>query len=265
MSFESLNDFVRGEFAREAESGFAIAGRIPDMRVKHFLDYYASLGSGEQDELADACAMRGAVWISGGAGAPYLDTVNALPAWKKWMHESVAGVSRDPHFYYSALTLRDYLGQIKADTALGRPVSVPLDWVDYAKTVHAVKTPELRKRLRAAMTKLYGGGLTGVTNKNAEYDGSLSGARVRVGFDLGSRYHQLGYEVAVDTTDPPARLSRAGYETALGLGLGKWDFIVDENVEESIALLSRLILHVADMPKRMPPVCLEFLRPETVA
>jgi len=101
-----LYGFLRLEFEREARSAFALARRVPDMRVKHFLDYYASLSADAQDQLATAATYRGAIWISGEEGAADLPRVNALPAWKAWRHESVAGVARDPHYYHTVQDLR---------------------------------------------------------------------------------------------------------------------------------------------------------------
>lgn len=68
MVIQDLHTFLRSEFEREARSGFSLARRIPDTRVKHFLDYHAGLSPNAQDELAYAVTLRGAVWISGVEG-----------------------------------------------------------------------------------------------------------------------------------------------------------------------------------------------------
>jgi hypothetical protein len=46
---------------------------------------------------------------------------------------------------------------------------------------------------------------------------------------------------------------------ALGLGLGNWNFIVEENIEDSIRLLCEFIRYAAELPKRLPPQCLQSL------
>jgi hypothetical protein len=245
----TLHRFLREEFDLEERSGFALAKRIPDMRVKHFLDYYASLPPNERDELAHACSLRGAVWISGEEGARHLDTVNALSAWQGWLHESMAGVGRDPHYYHSVQDLRGYVAQAKADLARGCRLSVPQEMVDYANTVHGIKTAELRKRLRPAMKALFGPGLIAISNRSGEYQGWLSGSAVRVCLDFGSQYFQLGYQVDVQSSDPAGRLRHAGYEMALGIGHGHWNFLVEENVADSIALLGDFVRYVAELPR----------------
>jgi hypothetical protein len=62
---QDLHAFLRSEFDREARSGFPLAKRIPDTRVKHVLNYHASLDPSAQEKLANAVTLRGAVWISG--------------------------------------------------------------------------------------------------------------------------------------------------------------------------------------------------------
>jgi hypothetical protein len=134
---------------------------------------------------------------------------------------------------------------------------VPEADVEYAQSVQAVKTPELRKRLRVAMTALFGAGLKNVSNRAAAYEGMLGGSGLLVGLDLGGRYWQLGYQMVVESVDPPGRLARAGFETALGMGQGHWDFIVEENVDDSIALLCEFVTYVAELPRRLPAECLQ--------
>ena len=247
----SLHRFLHGEFAAEAQAGFPRARRIPDMRVRHFLDYHADLSAGEQDALADAVTLRGALGLAASTSSAHWDALNSLPAWQRWRHEAVTGVARDPHYYYSVPILRACVAQAHADLALGRPSSLPAADVAYAESIRGVKAPELRKRTRAALTALFGPGLT-VANRSGSYDGALRGSRVLVGLDFGSRYRQLGYEVVVESVDPPGRLARAGFEMALGIGHGHWDFIVEENVDDAVALLCEFVDYVADLPRRLP-------------
>jgi hypothetical protein len=256
-----LHGFLRSEFELEASSGFKLARRVPDMRVKHFLDYYASLSTHGQDQLASAATLRGAIWISGEEGARDMPTVNEMPAWKAWLHESVAGLSRDPHYYHSVKDLQGCLAQARADIARTRPVSVPQDLVDYANTIRGAKTPELRKRVSSAMKGLFEPAPVTIGNNSGNCDGMLGGSRVGIGLDFGSRYHQLGYRIEVDSTDPPGRLTRAGFEMALGIGLGNWDFIDDRNVDDSIVLLCEFVRYIAELPQRMPAGCLQAAQP----
>lgn len=42
-----------------------------------------------------------------------------------------------------------------------------------------------------------------------------------------------------------------GFEGALGAGHGQWDFLTEENAEDSIALLGDLIEDIAGWPARL--------------
>ena len=77
-----------------------------------------------------------------------------------------------------------------------------------------------------------------------------------VNIDYGGSSAQLRYDVAVQPTKPFVPLHRAGFETALGVGHGDWDFIVEENVSDAMALLSECVGYVADLPQRLPEGCL---------
>jgi hypothetical protein len=77
-----------------------------------------------------------------------------------------------------------------------------------------------------------------------------------VGIDYGGRSAQIGYEVAVQSTEPSVTFERAGFEVVLGAGHGNWDFIVEENVSDSMALLGELVRYVGELPRRLPEGCL---------
>jgi hypothetical protein len=87
---------------------------------------------------------------------------------------------------------------------------------------------------------------------NWDYEGTCNSSRVKVSVDYGGRSAQLRYAVGVQSIEPPVTLDRAGFEVALGAGLGDWDFIVEENLGDSVALLSDLVRYVAELPRRLP-------------
>jgi hypothetical protein len=251
----ALHRFLRAEFETEAGAGFPRVSRVPDMRVKHFLDYYASLGSSARGALADAVTLRGALGLTETAADEYWADLKRRPAWNDWQHEAVTGVARDPHFYAPVTRLRMCVAQAHAERSLGRPQSLPPEMVEYAGSIRSPKAPELRKRTRAALTALYGAGLTSVTNKSGSYDGTLNGRRVQVGLTFGSQYMQLGYTVAVEAAQPSVML-RGCLESSLGMGAGHWDFIVDDNVDDAMALLGECVEYVVELPRRLPQGCL---------
>lgn len=249
---QALHRFLRGEFDAEARSGFTRLRRIPDTHVRHFLDYYRSLTAHNQDALADASTLWGTLRLAGPAASGHQDALKAHPAWEKWLHEMAMGCGRDPHFYYSVPLLRTCIAQAKIDRANGKPSSVSAELEQYAASVRGAKAPDLRKQVRSVLWSLLSARPNKLGGGNWDYEGTCNSSRVKVSVDYGGRSAQLRYAVGVQSIEPPVTLDRAGFEVALGAGLGDWDFIVEENLGDSVALLSDLVRYVAELPRRLP-------------
>ena len=253
----ALHRFLRGEFDTEEKSGFARLRRIPDTHVRHFLDYYTSLIPREQDALADASTLWGALTLMGNRASEHYGSIQTHSAWEKWRHEMAMGKARDPHFYHSVPFLRTCVAQAKIGRARGKPSQVSAELEQYASSIRSVKAPELRKRVRAVLEPLlglrprkHGGGIW-------DYEGTLRGSQVAANVNYGGWTAQLRYYVTVVSLTPVVTLERAAFEVALGAGLGDWDFIVEENVSDAIALLPELVLYVAELPARLPESCFD--------
>jgi hypothetical protein len=173
------------------------------------------------------------------------------------MHEMVMGRGRDPHHYYSVPLLRTCMAQAKIDRAKGKPSSVSRELEDYAASIRSVKAPELRKLVRPVLRSILVARPSKLGGGDWDYEGTISGSRVMVGIDYGGRSAQLRYEVAVHSIEPSITFERAGFEVALGAGHGDWDFIVEENVSDSMALLGEVVTYVAELPRRLPKGCLD--------
>ena len=169
----------------------------------------------------------------------------------------VMGGGRDPHHYYSVPLLRTCIAQAKIDRAKGKPSSVPRELEEYAASIRSVKAPELRKLVRPVLRSILGARPSKLGGGDWDYEGTISGSRVMVGIDYGGRSAQLRYEVAVQSIEPSVTFERAGFEVALGAGHGDWDFIVEENVSDSMTLLGELVTYAAELPRRLPEGCLD--------
>ena len=254
---EALHRFLRGEFDAEAKSDFIRLRRVPDTTVRHFLDYYRSLNASDQDALADASTLWGTLRL---VDRPASDVVNALnvnPAWARWRQELLMGGDGDPYCYYSVHLLRVCLSQAKTDRAKGNPSSVPRELEDYAASIQAVKAPDLRKRISQALRPFLSAQPFNVGGGNWDYEGRINSSRIVVCCDYGGRSAQLRYMVHVQCEEPRVALERAGFEVSLGVGLGDWDFIVEENVNDSMALLAEFVAYVGELPRRLPEKCLD--------
>jgi hypothetical protein len=228
---------------------------VPDTHVRHFLDYYRSLNSCDQDALADAATLWATLRFAPQAELEHRERLGAHPAWNAWRNEMAMGCGRDPHYYYSVPLLRTCIAQAKVDRARLGASTVPKELEEYAASIRSVKAPELRKRVRAAFTALFGARQSKIGGGDWDYSGTLNGSQVMIGIDYGGRHAQLRYEIAVVSADPALSLKRVGFEVALGAGFGDWDFIVEENVDDSTCLLSEFVQYVSELPKRLPPNC----------
>jgi hypothetical protein len=247
---KQLHKFLRAEFDAEEKRNFSKLRRAPDTHVRHFLDYYTSLNSHDQDGLADGATMWATLRLSPHEDFAYREALGAHPAWNLWRHEMALGRGRDPHYYYSVPNLRNCIAQAKIDRARLGASSIPKELEEYASSVRSVKAPELRKHVRAVFSSLFGAEPLNAGG-NWDYSGSLNGSQVTVSIDYGSRHAQLRYEIAVVSTELALSLNRVGFETALGAGFGDWNFIVEENVEDSMLLLSEFVRYASELPNRL--------------
>jgi len=254
---QALHKFLRGEFDTEARTSFARLRRVPDTHVRHFLDYYRSLNATDQDALADASTLWGTLELLGRRQSGCHEGLKTNLAWERWSHEMVMGCGRDPHYYYSVPLLRACVAQSKIDRAKGKPSSVSRELEEYAGSIRSVKAPDLRKLVRPVLRSILSARPSKLGGGDWDYEGTINRSDVRVRIDYGGRSAQLRYEVAVHSTEPPVTFERAGFEVALGAGHGDWDFIVEENVNDSMALLGELVTYVAELPRRLPERCLD--------
>ena len=256
---QELHHFLRGEFDAEARTGFARLRRVPDTQVRHFLDYYESLNAAEQDALADASTLRGAIGLWGERLSAYQETLQTNHAWEKWIHESLTGRGRDPHFNDSVRMLRMSVAQAKMERASGIPSSMSPELEEYAESIQTVTAPQLRKLVREVLESVLGAKPVKTGGGNWNYEGATAGSQVMVSIDYGGRLDQLRYQIAVQPLESAIGFKRTGFEMAFGVGFGRWDFIHLENVSDSMALLGELVTYMAELPHRLPAGCLDGL------
>lgn len=247
------------ELEREASTGFARLRRVPDTHVRHFLDYYRSLDSGQQAALADASVLWGTHTLAGstigGRTFDGIDVGSALrsnTAWAKWAHDLTNGNSRDRYWYSSVPMLRLYRSVATMRRKKGEPP--PTEWDrmmdEYASSISGAKAPGLRTLVRELFAQRFNGRSVKGSGGGWMYEGAVHGGRVLMSIDWGGHYAQLRYGLTLEMAAGTLRLSR-GFEGALGAGHGDWDFLTEENAAESIALLGDLIEDVAQWPARL--------------
>jgi hypothetical protein len=242
--------FCRGEFDREAASGFFTLRRVPSTGVCRFLHYYSELTPQEREAHADAAALWAAMRI-GGTDLAMHESLQKNEAWKRWANWHTINAWRFP----SIPRLRDHERQAGADHARGLASEVNQDIKTMTASARAVRSGELRKRVRKAFGDIFAPTISDRGGGWWTYEGTMNGSKLTVSLDYGSRSKQLSYEILVESVASPYRFERIGFETILGVGWGEWDFIVEENVDDSMRLLGEFVEYVSLLPSRLPAGC----------
>jgi hypothetical protein len=122
---------------------------------------------------------------------------------------------------------------------------------EYAVSIRSVKAPDLRREVHSVLWSVLGARPSKIGGGDWDYEGTINGSRVKVSIDYGGRSAQLRYNVAIQSTEPPVTLERVGFEVLLGVGHGDWDFIVEENLSDSMALIP--MHYRRDIYQNFPP------------
>lgn len=236
--------------------------RIPDTDVRVFVDYYRSLNHAEQDALADAVTYVGsakafpALWEM-----PEYEAVKANPAWVRWRKlKSSRAMHNRSLRYMGAMEARGWMGLARMERATGKPVSVPRAVEDYGESLHVVMAPERRKRVRNVLLALMAARARPRGGGEWDHVGVIDGVDVTVRARYSARLVQLEYAVAVQSRSPAVSFEGLSFDAALCDGLGWWDFIVAENVDDVMDLFRDLVRWVAELPRRLPEGCLDAQR-----
>lgn len=243
-SFKRLREFFRAEIDAELGSGFARLGRVPSSSVVDKVRYYGLLSESDKVAFLDCCAY----W----AGAYYGFVINLPrmplddhPFFNKWSQGP--SWNRDFDKVKSVLESRWKVRQYKIDRHRKVASTVTKEEFERASSVRSVKAPELRKRVRAAL-KPFGHFETDVLGN---YFCRKDGIEFFVNVDFGGRSAQLRYSVARPEFKGVHPVSQFGFERAMGFGLGWWDYIVEENVEDVFSLFAEVVQYSFELPDRI--------------
>lgn len=239
-----LRKFFLREVRAEAESGFSRLRRVPDSHVMRKLRFFNSLNAAGRDAFLDCCAYWSSVHYGFVAKIPTLSPTNH-PFFSRWSRGPMW--LRDFDHINSVPLLRATVQQYKIDRANKVPSRITKKQFDYASSVRSVKAPELRKRVRAALAPL--GHFK--TDEWGNYWCKVWKKIFFVNVDYGGRYAQLRYSVGRPEFKGVHPLSQFRFERAMGFGLGNWDYIVEENVDDVFSLFAEVVQYSFELPDRM--------------
>lgn len=241
---EKLLDFFRKEFQVEARSGFPRLSRVPSTYVIAVLSHYRSLTEADQLAFADCSAHWAHAAYGFLIGAPAFDHTKH-PYYRQWSHSFGTHYASTRR---SVPSLRAMVQQYKIDAQKGAQSSISQrEFQDAASVLDRVtRAPELRLRVRDALQP------HGYYRKDHfGYWCRRDGREfcVHVSFGGARAHHQLQYGIARPGLCPEPFCS---FESALGFVMGNsWDFLVQENVDDSLCLFTDLVDYSYALPDRI--------------
>ena len=243
MNVNRLLNFFLREIDAEEAAGFPRLSRVPDSHVESQLAYYQSLGETDRLAFLDCCA-HWACWYYGFAVNAPRTRQFQHPFFDRW-NPVRRGEFSDPR--RSVPLLRAAVQQYKIDARRGVASCVSEEEFRVASTVRSVKAPELRDRVRAALTPL---GYSRI-DELGYYRCRTHSREFLVHVDYGGRSAQLRYCVAMPEFPNVHPLSQFCFERAVGFGLGDWNYIVEGNVGDVMALFADVVRYCVELPDRI--------------
>jgi hypothetical protein len=248
--------FCRNEFLEEARKDFFTLRRIPSARTCKLLCYYAGLDSVQRESFSDAVASRAAMNLITSANLAEGFTESDSPlkgntAWKHWTDWNVANGRRFP----SVPELRSHAAQVTMDRTKEDSAEPDAELGRLNTSVRGVTADELRKHVRLTFQELFSAKAINRGGGWWLYEGNLRNSAISVSVNYAGRHAQLRYDVTVTPDSQCAKLEKMSYESALGIGGGDWDFIVEDNIDDAMRLLAEFVIYVTTLPQRLPSCC----------
>jgi hypothetical protein len=238
-----LLDFFLREIDAEEAAGFPRLSRVPDSHVASQLAYYQSLGEEDRRGFRNCCAHWACSYYAFVVDAPPTGPFQH-PFFDRWNPACRGDV---PTLRRSVPLLRATVQQYKIDAHRGVASRVSEEEFRIASSVRSVIAAELRKRVRAALKPL---GYSGM-DELGYYRCRAASREFLVHADYGGRSAQLRYCVAMPEFRDVHPLSQFSFERAVGFGLGDWDYIVEENVDDVMALFADVVRYCVMLPDRI--------------
>lgn len=240
-------DLVRAAVEHEAASDWEHARRVPSTYTWKIVDYLRSLAASERNALMDAFVANASYFFEperdrclhayAAGHEEYRKLHEALPLIWGWQYQDVR-----------------YLRAVWADVRSKRPspafANTPVEVLARADAIRPTTASQIRKVVKAAFKDRYGSRPENLGSGEWRYPGMHRGRTFAVSIDYGG-WDQLRYEVEYDDRTSGLAAKRLTYEGLVGAGLGHWDFLTADNLDESVTLLCELVEELVSLPERL--------------
>ena len=254
FNITKLHTLLREEFFREEAGGFARLSQIPSTHTEMFLKYYLDLKAEEAAILRDAL-IRNALAFTCRVIAPADQTLQMsdaeAAAYKRYLDAKVWCGWKFPSLRWLTNTAGVQKGGVQRAGDI-----LPPEVLARASGLKGARATELRGLVKQALAQKLGlkpekrGG--GVWC----YKGTAAQLSFEVGIDYGS---SLGSQmkISVDLCDAERDLAfeRASFEQLMGLSFSDWDFILESQTDQKIALFADLVDFVVQFHRQAITIC----------
>jgi len=260
---EQIISLIRDHIQAEVDDGYPLLRRIPSAHATACLDYLESIRPAERDALLQARARVAALGflLIPPAQQEILKLVNSNPALVQYREAMSKGplamglryqsirmakaVLNDAQSVVMMQQTRATLGYVPRDDA-----PVPLVNDPVVTNLHPAKALQLKKLVKPLLQMLLGATEAKMPGGTMKYEGALDRTPLTVRVDYAARDVQMIYSVSIP--DPEHKIAVIGtcYERFFGIE-GRWDYLTEENAEESIGLLPDLLRRLLTVRKNV--------------
>jgi hypothetical protein len=152
--------------------------------------------------------------------------------------------------YFDPRFLRQAAAHMRSPGYRGEFDHVPRDVLERAEAVQPVKAAQIRKRVKSMLVERFAATpekWAGETRFRCCHEGQA----FTVMPDYGARTAQLRHDVAYVAGERLLDMATLNYQEVLGIRGGDWDSITEENLDDVMDLLGRLLVTIAELPERV--------------
>jgi hypothetical protein len=229
---------------QEDALGWEYVRRVPSTYTWKTVDYIRTLDQTRRSQLFQAFVSNALYFFDPsrdpslhGARAgnrEYEVLVETLPQVFDWGYSDVRALRA---------ILGDQLGK-RPSPAFAR---TPTEVLQRAQSIRPTKATEIRKAVKQMFAVRFGARPQKLDGGEWQYAATHRGRAFVVSIDYGG-WDQLRYAVEYLDSRSGLHVRRLSYERLVGAGLGHWDFLTADNLQECIGLLCDLVERLVELP-----------------
>jgi hypothetical protein len=244
-----IHQFLIDEFSSEVSHGLPRLKKIPDTSVQGFLLYFSELEPMDQRALIEVLTRRSIhFFFPQDAASIYSETDGDLhyqryhDAWRERPEMRPEG----------ARALKTIASLWKKGLFPPGVPAPPSGYLEMAESIEPARAAQIRKSVKNLFAQIGIGQVENLGGGEWLYEGQIGTSPVAVTIDYGGMTAQLRYEVDLDCSSRALSFKGISFERLLGVGLGDWDLLTVNNLDEKVRLLGDLVAYIAALPERLP-------------